>query len=184
MPDFPRIKVATDEVANAVWSWGTRSLTEFKGQPRVDLLGEDANFEAGTGARKTDIDRLANIEAHLPSVEGTATFSVTDAYPKSVVVIDTATSDVVGKAHYVEGYVDLSTLGANESITVREYMKLRAGGEYKKYAEETYTGVQSLPALHILTKPSKYGIKIELEMPSAPSADRSFDYQLFVKAVK
>jgi len=187
MPDFPRPKVEVDynTVANTVWSWSSRTLTEFKGQPRIDLLGEDASFEAGTGSRKTNIDRLASIEAHIPPVEDTAIFSTTDTYPKTVTIIDTSTiSDIVGKVHYVEGYLDLSQLGANESVTVRMSMIIKANGSYKTYAEETYTGTQTIPLLHILTKPGKYGIKIELVMNSAPSANRSFDYQLFVKTVK
>jgi len=187
MPDFPRPKAEVDynQVANTVWSWSSRTLTEFKGQPRIDLLGEDASFEAGTGARKTNIDRLANMEANRDPIEGTATFLTTDTYPKTVTIIDTSTiSDIIGKVHYVEGYLDLSQLGANESITVRESMIIKAGGSYVKYAEETYTGIQTLPLLHILTKPSKYGIKIEVVMSSAPASNRSFDYQLFVKTTK
>jgi len=170
--------------ASDVWTYTTRTLTEFKGQPRIDLLGEDASFEAGTGARKTNIDRLASIEAHIPPVEGTATFATTDTYPKTVVLIDTSTLAIVGKQHQVDGYIDLSQLASGESITVREYMKIKPGGNYVLYAQETYTGVQDLPLLHITTKPSRYGLKIELVMSSAPSANRSFDYQLFVKSVK
>jgi len=63
-------------------------------------------------------------------------------------------------------------------------MKIKPNGPYVLYAEETYSGVQPLPLLHITTKPARYGLKIELVMSSAPAADRSFDYQLFVKAVK
>jgi len=170
--------------ASDVWNYTTRTLTEFKGQPRIDLLGEDANFEAGTGARKTNIDRLASIEAHIPPVEGTATFTTTDTYPKTVVLIDTSTMAIAGKMHQIDGYIDLSSLASGESVTVKEYMMIKSGGSYILYAQETYSDVQSLPLLHITTKPARYGLKIELVMSSAPSANRSFDYQLFVKAVK
>jgi len=179
MPDFPKSATPRD-----IWEYPTRTLTELKGQPRIDLLGEDADFESGTGVRKVNIDRLALIEAHLPTVEGTASFATTDTYPKTITLIDTSTLDIAGKQHLVDGYIDLSSLGANESITIREYMKVKANGNYVKYAEETYTGVQSLPLLHITTKPAKYGLKIELVMNTVPSANRSFDYQLFVKSVK
>jgi len=179
MPDFP--KPATPK---EVWEYPTRTLTELKGQPRIDLLGEDANFEQGTGSRKSNIDRLASIEAYIPSVEGTASFTTTDTYPKTILLIDTSTLNISGKQHLVDGYIDLTQLGSNEAVTVREYMKVKANGNYVKYAEETYTGVQTLPLLHVTTKPAIYGLKIELVMNTAPSANRSFDYQLFVKAVK
>lgn len=51
MPDFPRAATAAE-----VWAYGTRTLTGFTGTPRVDLLGEDADFEAGTGTRKSYLD--------------------------------------------------------------------------------------------------------------------------------
>jgi len=170
--------------ASDVWTYTTRTLTEFKGQPRIDLLGEDADFETGTGARKTNIDRLASIEAHQTPIEGTATFSTTDTYPKTVTIIDTSGMAIAGKQHQIDGYIDLSALGSGESITVKEYMKIKPGGNYVLYAQETYTGTQDIPLLHLTTKPARYGLKVELVMSSAPSANRSFDYQLFVKAVK
>jgi len=170
--------------ASEVWTYTARTLTEFKGQPRIDLLGEDASFEAGTGARKTNIDRLALIEAHETPVEGSATFSTTDTYPKTVTIIDTSGMAIAGKQHLVDGYIDLSALQSGESITVKEYMKIKSGGAYVLYAQETYTGTQDIPLLHLTTKPARYGLKVELVMSSAPSGNRSFDYQLLVKAVK
>jgi len=167
-----------------VWAVTTRTLTGLIGQPRIDLLGEDADFEAGTGARKARIDRLASIEAHQTPTEGTETFATTDSYPKTVTLIDTSGMAIAGKQHVVDGYIDLSALASGESIVVKEYMTIKSGGSPVQYAEETYSGAQSLPLLHITTKPARYGLKVELYMESAPSADRSFDYQLFVKAVE
>ena len=89
-----------------------------------------------------------------------------------------------GKQHLVDGYIDLSELASGESITVREYMMIKSGGSFVLYAEETYSNAQSIPLLHITTKPARYGLKVELYMESAPAADRNFDYQLFAKAVE
>jgi len=179
VPDFPRAATAKD-----VWEYPKRTLTEFKGQPRIDLLGEDASFEDGTGPRLTYIDRLANIEALRYILEGTAGFSKTDTYPKSVVIIDTSTTDVAGKLHLVEAYIDLSPLQTGESVTIREYMKIWPDGDFLKYAEETYTGPQSLPLLHVISKPARYGLKLEIAMDTAPSVDKVFRFQLFIKSVK
>ena len=185
MPDFPRVTApSTSEIADAVWTHATRTLTGLTGQPRIDLLGEDADFESGSGTRKARIDRLASIEAHQMPTEGTATFATTDSYPKTETIIDTSGMAIAGKQHIVDGYIDLSNLADGESITVREYMQIKSGGSFILYAEETYSNAQSLPLLHIVTKPARYGLKVELYMESAPSADRSFDYQLFVKSVE
>ena len=186
MPDFPKPVVAVnyDAVASAVWGFATRTLTGLTGQPRIDLLGEDADFESGTGTRKARIDRLALMEAHQTPTEGTATFATADTYPKTVTIIDTSGMAIVGKQHLVDGFVDLTELADGESIKVREYMQIKSGGSFILYAEETYSGVQSIPLLHITTKPARYVLKVELYMESAPAADRNFDYQLFAKAVE
>ncbi len=53
MPEFPKVGGAT---AAEVWAAATRKLTGLDGQPRTDLMGEDLDFEAGAGARKSRID--------------------------------------------------------------------------------------------------------------------------------
>jgi len=54
-PDFPTIGGATPA---QVWAYATRELSGFTGTPRTNLLGEDATFEAGVGARKSKIDDI------------------------------------------------------------------------------------------------------------------------------
>jgi len=178
------VSTRSSHTAADVWAVTVRTLTDFTGKPRADLLGEDADFESGTGARKRRIDRLGLMEAHRTPAEGTASFATTDTYPRTVTIIDTSTMDIVGKQHVIDGYVDLSALASGESITVREYMIIKSGGTFIKYAEEKYSDVQAIPLLHITTKPARYGLKVELYMESAPAANRTFDYQLFVKAVE
>ena len=178
------ISSRSSHTAEDVWAVTTRTLTGFTGQPRIDLLGEDADFEAGSGSRKARIDRLANIPSHQSPTEGTASFATGDTYPKTVTVIDTSGMAIAGKVHYAEGFIDLTQLANGESIKVEESMIIKSAGSYIKYASETYSDEQSLPALYIVTKPSRYGVKVDLVMDSAPSADRSFDYQLFVKAAE
>jgi len=179
MPEFPKRVLPKN-----VWEYTTRELTALTGAPRIDLLGEDADFEAGTGTRKVRIDRLANIEAQQTPTEGTADFLTTDTYPKTVTIIDTSTMAIAGSPHIVEGFVDLSPLGSGEVLTVSEDISVVSPVSYKTYATEDYTGVVDPPLLYIHTKPGRYGIKIDLTMSSAPAADRYLPYQLFVKAVE
>jgi len=159
MPDFPPTGGAT---AAEIWSYATRTLTNL------------------SDTRAAYIDRLANIEAYEAPVEGTATFNTGDTYPKTVTIIDTTGTN---KLHLIDGYVDLTALGTNESITVKEYMQIASGGSPVKYAEYTYTGPVNPPLIHITTKPARYALKIELTMSSAPGANRSFAYQLFKKVI-
>jgi len=162
MPDFPRIKAEIDyqKTAESVWTYPSRNVTN------------------------PEIARIRKIEAHQDPITGTVEFKTTDAYPKVIAIVDTSTMGVVGRPHYVEAYIDLSSLAEGESITVKQYMKIRPDGDFRKYAEETYTGVQPLPLLYVVTKPAVYGLKIEIEMTNPPARDKSFDYQVFIKTVE
>jgi hypothetical protein len=60
MPDFPRTGGSTP---TEVWTHPTRTLTAITGTPRINLLGEDADFEAGVGARKARIDAAITTRA-------------------------------------------------------------------------------------------------------------------------
>jgi len=148
-----------------IWAYTTRTLTGFTGQPRIDLLGEDASFEAGTGARKSVLDRIL---APTAPIEGTLTADGTE----QTVVEATGTLEF-----NLDGYIDLSNLASGDTVVIREYMMIKSGGGYVKYAEESYSGVQSIPLLHIVTKPARYGLKITLQQTAGTY--RSFDYQFF-----
>ena len=161
MPDFPPVSGGGASAAE-VWSYSNRTLTNLD------------------NTRAAYIDRLASIEAHDTPTEGTATFNTGDTYPKTVAIINTSGTN---KQHLIDGYVYLSALGSGESIKIVEYMQIASGGSLIKYAEATYTGAVDPPLVHITTKPAKYGLKVELTMSTAPSANRSFAYQLFKKIV-
>lgn len=164
MPDFPKVLLTYTDVKNAC----KEGMTE----------------QGYTTARAPYLDRLPSIEAHRDPVEGTASFLTTDTYPKTVAIIDTSTlTDVAGKQHLVEGFVDFTSLASGESIKIAESMIIKSGGSYIEYAEATYDAPVTPPLCYILTRPSRYGLKIELTMEAAPAADRSLDYQLLVKVV-
>ena len=153
-----------------IWGYTTRTLTSLAGQPRIDILGEDASFEAGTGARKALIDRLASMEAFDTPIEGTV---VMDGTEKNVVL-----DEVSGNpSRFLEGYIDLTPMASGDTIVIRQYMKIAATGDYVKYAEETFSGAQSLPLLYIVTKPGRYGIKITAQQTAG--SYRTLVFQFF-----
>jgi len=153
-----------------IWGYATRTLTGLTGQPRIDLLGEDASFEAGTGTRKALIDRLAYMEAFDTPIEGSVTMDGTE----KVVILD----EIGGNPQrFLEGYIDLSPMASGDTIVIRQYMKIASAGNYVKYAEETYSGAQSIPLLYIVTKPGRYGIKITAQQTTG--TNRTLQYQFF-----
>jgi hypothetical protein len=164
------VSTRSSHSAADVWAVTTRTLTSLAGQPRIDILGEDASFEAGTGTRKALIDRLASMEAFDTPIEGSVTMDGTEKN----VVLDEVTGN---PQRFLEGYIDLTPMASGDTIVVRQYMKIAATGGYVKYAEETYSGAQTLPLLYITTKSGRYGIKITAQQTAG--TNRTLQYQFF-----
>lgn len=146
MPDFP--KSGGGSTPTEIWNHSSRKLTELTGQPRIDLMGEDEDLESGSGARKQAID---NTPAFLTPVESSVTM---DGSEKTLFEI----TDV--KPGEVEAWIDLTPMGIGDTIIVRYRRKVKAGGSYIKYAEETYSGIQELSALCIFSKKIYRDLKI------------------------
>lgn len=80
----------------------------------------------------------------------------------------------------MEGYVNLSNLVFGDTAVIRQYQKVY--GEYKQYAEESYSGHQELPAVYITPKSGKDGVKITIQQTAGTL--RAFNYCFFREAVK
>ena len=155
-----------------VWAVASRTITALTGQPRTDLLGEDASFEAGAGARKVRIDRLDSIPAFETPVESSV---VMDGTEKTLV------EKTDNKLGLLDGFVDLTPMQAGDTIVVRQYMQVKAAGTYVKYAEETYSGAQSIPLLFLTTKTAKDKIKVTAQQTAG--TNRTLDVQFYRRKV-
>jgi len=151
----------------AIWLEATRTITALTGTPRTDLIGEDASFEAATG-RPAKIPRLDNIPAYETPVEASIVMTGLE------VVLVEKTDDKIG---VLDGYVDLSTMEAGDTIVIRQFMQVKAAGAYVKYAEESYDGVQTIPLLHVVTKTAKDKIKVTAEQTGG--TNRTLDVQFY-----
>lgn len=156
------ISTRSSHAAAAIWAVATRELTGITGQPRTDLMGEDAGFEAGTGARKARIDDIPAFEA---GVEGSL---LMDGSEQNVIE---KTDDI---AALIEGIIDLTPMQSGDTVVVREYMQVLSTGGYIKYAEETYSDVQDPPACQVLTRTSVHDVKVSLQQTGGTY--RTFDY--------
>lgn len=76
----------------------------------------------------------------------------------------------------LNAWVDLSNMEAGDTVILRQYVRLKDGGNWIKYGEEGYSGVQLSPALFVVTKPAVYGIKVSIEQISGPS--KPFEYNI------
>lgn len=101
----------------------------------IDAAISDTAVETG--------GRLDNVPAYLTPVESSV---LMDGTIKTLVEI----TDV--KAGQIEAWVDLTPMDAGDTIVIRYSRKMKSAGDYVKYAEETYSGAQTIPALCILNK--------------------------------
>ena len=98
---------------------------------------------------------------------------LTDGTEQTIILTD------YDKAHYLEGYIDLTNLAVGDTIVARLYTKLKSTGAFVKYAEHTFSNVQSTPSLNVVTRIGKYGIKVTLQQTLGTF--RNYDYIFFKK---
>ncbi len=79
----------------------------------------------------------------------------------------------------MEGYINLSNLALGDTAIIRQYQKVY--GEYRQYAEESYSDVQILPAVYITPKSGKDGVKITIQQTAGTL--RAFAYCFFREKV-
>jgi hypothetical protein len=156
-------------------------LAPLKSFAKILVALTSAAMVGGAIASWSVTPRLRAVEAHREPIEGEAEFKATEAYPKTVVLVDTSKlADVAGKPHYVEGWVDMSELASGETVELSESVVISPTA-FSEYAREEYTGPVDPPAASVVTKPAKYGLKIEATMRAPPAADRTLRYQFFVR---
>jgi hypothetical protein len=188
MPDFPPTGGAT---AAQVWTYGTRDLNSDANNTIRDAIVNDAtrfpggNIDDAISTRATQADilsdatpfagaRIGKIPAFEPVTEATIG-----------PLTGPATEDILvefndGKKSLVDGYIDLTPMIAGDTIVIRQYMKIKGGGAYVKYAEETYSGVQTIKLLYITTKTLAEAVKMTAEQTAKGGANfDTLDTQFF-----
>jgi hypothetical protein len=125
---------------------------------------------------KIDISVLVAAVAELETKLNSLVF---DSPIESTVVMDGTEQVLVeqtdGVVSLLEGYVDMSNMTGVDTIVIRQYMKIKTGGDYVKYAEEIYTGAQPTPLVYISAKPAKIAVKVTAEQTAG--VHRSLDCQ-------
>ena len=81
-----------------------------------------------------------------------------------------------GRLH---AYIDLTAMLAGDTTVIRQFMKVKVAGAYIKYAEETYSGAQTLSLLHVIMKPGKNGVKVTLQQTAG--VNRAYDWETFAQ---
>jgi hypothetical protein len=159
MPDFP-----SSGTPAAVWGYATRNLNS------------DANNAIRDGVL-SDATKIAGVRVEgMPAFEAAIETDVTMTGAENILVEKTD-----DKISLLDGFVDLTTMAGGDTIIIRQYMKIAAAGVYVKYAEETYSGAQSLPLLNIVTKTSKTSIKVTAQQTAG--VNRTLPVQFYRRLI-
>lgn len=147
-----------------VWAYATKELTGLTGTPRSDLIGSDATLEATTGTRISRIDKLPAFQAITES-----SIVMTGSEVNLVEITDI-------KSGEIEAWADLTPMQAGDTIVVRYSKKVKAAGSYAKFAEETYSGAQTIPLLRVIKLGSYRDTKVTAQQTTG--TNRTFDVQV------
>ena len=141
------------------------SLRSVLGKVDLEPIQDDLEtlLERLTAARAEKIDGILTFKE---LAVGTLTADGTEQTVVEVTTIGT-----------LEGYIDLANMQAGDSVTIREYVRLKSGGTYRLYDSATYTDAQTKPALHIVKLPTRYGLRVTLEQTAG--VNRDYDYNFF-----
>ena len=180
MPDFPSTAGAS---ASAIWSYATREITRITGSARQDVVGQDNTLEVTSGSRMVKMDnmdatvstravesggRLSTIPAFTTPTE--ASITMTGSEQTLIEITDVKSSEV-------EAWVDLTPMQSGDTIVVKYYRKMKSGGTYAIYANETYSNAQSIPALCIMSKKVYRDTKVTAQQ-TATGSYRTLDVQM------
>lgn len=154
--------------AKQVWEYTARELTRIRGIPRTDLMGEDADFEAGVGARKSRID--ATISSRLDGLSEVGSGSIVADGTEQELVSD------VGFGIYF-GLVSLHQMGGADIVEISLYGRTSAGGSWRRYQKMPYTRAQADPLVHFLMKVMRHGFRVTLRQVKGTM--RTFDYAFY-----
>ena len=167
----------SSHAAAAIWSVATRAITDKAGfglasqgfpftnpGAPVDLANvQQALSPTGTG-REAKVDKIQDF---VEEAFGTLTATGAEDTIKEILT-------TINKLHC---FIDLTAMLAGDTIVVRQYMTIKSAGSPIKYAEETFSDVQALPMLYVITKPARYGIKITLQQTAG--TNKNYDWETF-----
>lgn len=149
--NIPAVKAKTDNLP-----------TDPASDTQVNTRASGTDYTAGRAAKMDKIQDF--LEEGLGTLTATGALQTVREYTGT------------GKLHI---YIDLFLMAGGDITVITQSMKIKAAGTYRVYAQETYTGAQALALLHIVMKPSKNGVKVELQQTAG--ANKSYDWETFVE---
>jgi len=83
--------------------------------------------------------------------------------------------DELGK---VTGYINLSQMEFGDEIVIRQYFRIRNGGPWGIYSQDTYSNIQATPTCYVDTKECHFGVRVTLEQTAGVYKNFEYDFVL------
>ena len=138
----------------------------------IETIVDLSTLEANVAALETAIDELK--ASHLILTETGDTLT-TDGTEQDVYIND-APSGVFAPRNM---FIDFTAHTAGETVVIREYYRIKSGGNYIKVDEATYVGVQDPLLIHIDLKDNRFGVKVTIEKTAG--TNRDYDWEVTYK---
>ena len=74
-------------------------------------------------------------------------------------------------------FLDFTAHTAAETVVVREYYRIKSGGNFIMMDEVTFVGVQDPLLIHVEMENNRYGMKVTME--KTVGTNRAYDYEVF-----
>jgi len=132
------------------------------------LMDEIADVSTDISNLNDDIDDLIASQLILNETGSTKT---TDGTEQTVYINNAPTAIYAPKIIRI----DFTNQTAAETVIVREYYRIKSGGNYILVDEVTFAGVQDPELIEILLDRTRYGIKVTMERTAGNAID--YDYE-------
>ena len=138
----------------------------------IETIVDLSTLEAAVAALEVAIDELK--ASHLILTETGDTLT-TDGTEQDIYIND-APSGIYAPRNL---FIDFTAHTAGETVVVREYYRIKTGGNYIKVDQVTYVGVQDPLLIHIDLKDNRFGVKVTIEKTGG--ANRAYDWEVTYK---
>lgn len=142
-------------------------------QDILTLIDYIENTTYGLSALKDKLDDIDDSIFTLTETGGTLT---TDGTEQNV-YINNAPSALFNPKTVL---IDFTNHGAGETVVIREYYRIKSGGNLIKVAENTYAAAQDPALIQVDLCSNRYGLKVTAEKTAGANAD--YDYEVLYEA--
>ena len=138
----------------------------------IETIVDLSTLEANVAALEVAIDELKASHLILTETGDTLTADGTEQN----LYINDAPAGVYSPRNL---FIDFTAHTAGETVVVREYYRIKTGGNYIKVDQVTYVGVQDPLLIHIDLKDNRFGVKVTIEKTGG--VNRAYDWEVTYK---